>query len=189
MGQDEKKQFRMLAARAKELGGWSQAELGRRLKVERATINGIVTGDKDPGKSLLELFRFVFFQAFPQAAAGQTKYPAGPEESVIGMDADEVKSTVSKLREVHSADPDAFSTIDQVVDLAHRNLPKKPGVSSTEPDHQEPVAAAAREAVSSAIQTVHPKKADSTSDVKARKVRSAPARRGVKRSSSNHHPK
>lgn len=121
----EKMEFRMLAARAKELGKWSQAEIGRRLKVERATVNGIVTGDKEPGAPLLELFRFVFFQAFPGAQIHQAKYPEAPGEMLILAESAEEVETIKKLREVHSADLDAFNTIGHVVDLAHRHLPKK----------------------------------------------------------------
>jgi transcriptional regulator with XRE-family HTH domain len=40
-----------------ELSGWSQAEAARQLKSERATINGIVTGEANPSEPLLELLR------------------------------------------------------------------------------------------------------------------------------------
>lgn len=118
-----------------EVSGWSQAETARRLNVERATVNGIVTGPHTPSMALVKLLRLVLKQeAAPDVAAAVGAIPeakavaAGlvpPRPVILPEDSPEIRSATVKLRELLKRSPAAFQTVENVILTYHRSLRRR----------------------------------------------------------------
>lgn len=105
--------------------GWSQAEAARQLEVERATINGIVTGPKDPSETLFKLMRILVDTAKDsEGRSPDVTYPVR-EEKVAGGDDPEVEQTTRLIREIHRNNPADFKVLKQVIITYHNKMPAR----------------------------------------------------------------
>lgn len=103
-----------------DASGWNQAECGRRLHKDRASISRYLSGQIPPERSVIELFKLILASVNPAALEAAGKRGANQVEQFIA------DSLYEKLNELKSHDPRAYKELERQVDFLHERMAKAP---------------------------------------------------------------
>ena len=108
-----------------DASGWSQAEAGRRLHKDRASISRYLSGQIAPEPVVLELFKMILSVEKPDVLSVANRMTIGTSG--------EADQLLLKLEELRTADPDAYEQAKNNIEFLHDRISEKPPTLREQP--------------------------------------------------------